>query len=124
MITVKHPSSSINANQEELIKKCSVENIRFHELQFSFGNAAHRYHQRGTQLATKLDFEDWIEGLEGPVKKDMIEKGFEKCKTFYPFTRHVRERNDLGFDAFVTELMGENEFSEYYALVNKTKGES
>lgn len=123
MIKVKHPVKEINVNQEQLINNFEADKRPFQELQLSFGNAAYRYHQKGTELATILDFEDWIQGLEDPMKKHMIQKGFEQCKTALPFTRHVQERNDLGFDSFVKELMGEDDYNKYLSYV-KNNGEN
>jgi hypothetical protein len=121
MIRVKHPSKEINVIQEELISSFEVEKRPFQELQLSFGNAAFRYHQKGTALATSLDFDDWIQGLDDPMKKHMIQKGFEQCKNALPFTRHVQERNDLGFDSFVKELMGEEDYNQYISYIEKIK---
>jgi hypothetical protein len=59
--------------------------------------------------------------LKIQMKKHMTEKGFEQCKKTYPFTRHVQERNDLGFDSFVKNLMNEQEYNEYLSYVRKTK---
>lgn len=43
----------------------------------------------------------------------MEAKGFEECKSILSFTRYVRERQDIGLEAFVRDLMGENDFNEY-----------
>jgi len=54
-----------------------------------------------------------LEGLSGNLKIDMEAKGFEECKSILSFTRYVRERQDIGLEAFVRDLMGENDFNEY-----------
>ncbi|PYF68498.1 hypothetical protein [Pedobacter nutrimenti] len=119
MIKVKHPLDECNINQENFINSLPEPKRRFKSLMFSHGNAAYRYHLKGFELSNKLDFEEWIEGLDdGAFKSDMKAKGFEKCKTVASFTRHVQERNNSGFDKFIENLMGTDDYKEYMSLVN------
>lgn len=119
MIKVKHPLEECNINQENFINSLSEPERRSKSLMFSHGNAAYRYHHRGAELSNKLDFEEWIEGLEdGAFKRDMRAKGFEQCKTVMGFTRHVQERNDSGFNKFVETLMGTEDYKEYMSQVS------
>ena len=89
----------------------------FHELMFTYGNAAYRYHERVSEHPPTLeDYNEWLDGLPENIRKGMSEKGFEYCKTTFPFTRYVNEKNDLGMDEFVKNLMGD-EFEEYKKLM-------
>ena len=54
-------------------------------------------------IREERDFNDWLEGLAGKIRKDMEKIGFEKCKTMFPFTRHVMERNDIGMDEWMKQ---------------------
>ena len=117
MIKVKHPLDTCNQAQENLIATCQEKDRRFHELMFTYGNATYRYHERVNEHPpTMEDFKEWLEGLPDNIRKDMNKKGFEYCKTSFPFTRYVNEKNDLGMDEFVKNLMGE-EFEEYKKFI-------
>lgn len=52
------------------------------------------------------DFEQWLDGLDGPFKKEMKELGYERCKSILSFTRFVREVNDIGMEEFVKKRNG------------------
>ena len=117
MIKVKHPLEKCNQEQETFIAACPEKDRRFHELMYSYGNAAYRYHERVSEHPPTLeDYKEWLDGLPENIRKGMSEKGFEYCKTTFPFTRYVNEKNDLGMDEFVKNLMGD-EFEEYKKLM-------
>lgn len=71
------------------------------------GNAAYIYHQLAdvakNKDSLKLYYEEWLQGLPSYIAVDMKKKGFEQCKSLFPFTRYVNERTDIGMDerAFV-----------------------
>ncbi|WP_207536301.1 hypothetical protein [Desertivirga arenae] len=113
MITVKHPLEECNRQQEEFLSKVSQEERRFHELFFAVGNASYLYYQRATDFDPSFtDFEEWLEGLSENVRLDMSKKGFEECKTVLSFRRYVNEKNDIGMEEYIENLMGE-EYQEY-----------
>jgi len=117
MIKVKHPLEKCNRTQESRIAECPEQDRRFQELMYSYGNAAYRYHERASDNnPTLTDYQEWLEGLPENIRRDMGQKGFEYCKTAFPFTRYVNEKNDLGMDEFVKNLMGD-EFEEYKKLM-------
>lgn len=117
MILVKHPLEECNRQQEEFISKASEKDRRFHELLFAFGNASYRYYQRTREFEPSLtDFEEWLEGLPENVRWDMSKRGFEECKTVLSFRRYVNEKNDIGMDEYIRDLMGD-EYQEYISLV-------
>jgi hypothetical protein len=118
MIKVKHPLESRNQQQEILIASCPQEQKRYHELLFNYGNATYRYHAQAiSHEPTEQDFQEWLEGLPEKIGKDMRQKGFEACKRILSFSRYVNEKNDLGLEAFVIELMGEDLYKEYQAIL-------
>jgi hypothetical protein len=45
--------------------------------------------------------------------QDMAAKGFEACRSVPSFTRYAQEKHDVGLEAYVRELMGEEEYKEY-----------
>lgn len=118
MIKVKHPLHKCNVAQEAMISQLPDEQRRYHELLFSYGNATYRYHERAIDSQpTHKDYEEWLEGLPHKVAVDMAAKGFEECRTILSFTRYVNEKNDIGMDEYVRELMGEKEYQEYKDLL-------
>lgn len=116
MIRVKHPLDKCNTMQESFIENVSEELKEFHSLMFSYGNASYLYHNLPVE-PTLQDFNEWLGGLDGNIKKDMEKRGFESCKSVLSFTRYVREKKDIGLDEFVKEKMGKEEYEKYKALL-------
>lgn len=120
MIGVKHPIELYNRQQNAAIDQLPGELQRYHELLFSYGNAAYRYHATAKEFhPTQIDYQEWLEGLPSHIAKDMKAKGFEECKTIVSFLRYVMEKNDIGMEAFVRDLMGDKEYQEYQILIAK-----
>jgi hypothetical protein len=120
MIKVKHPLDHCNISQEAFLKACPEKERRFNALQFTYGNIAYRYHQEAKEFnPTVQDFKHWLSGLPENMRQSMEEKGFEYCKTVYPFTRHVMEMNDIGLDEYVEQQMGAEDFAEYQRLLKE-----
>lgn len=116
MKKVKHPIPEVDLQQEIFLKNISEENRKYHSLLFSFGNAAYLYHEL-PHTPTILDYNEWLDGISDPVvKQNMREKGFEACKNILAFTRYVREKNDIGFDRFIEETMGEELYNKYKSV--------
>ena len=120
MIKVKHPLKKYNGSQAEFLATCPADQRRFHELLFAYGNSAYIYHQGAKDFEPDLkDFEEWLEGLPENIRISMRRAGFEDCKTMLPFTRYVMEKNDVGMEAFVKQMMGEQDYAEYKSLMIK-----
>ncbi len=119
MIIVKHPLEHCNQAQERMVGQAPAPLKRWHELMFSHGNATYRYHQRATGFEpTGEDWNEWLEGIEAEgFGRLMRQGGFEKGKRSLPFTRYVNEKNDLGMDEFVRQLMGQDEYEEYMRML-------
>lgn len=110
---VLHPLQQCQKSQAVFLASCPAQERRFHELMFSYGNAAYIYHQQARELnPTETDYQEWVEGLQENMRKDKQQKGFEQCKTVLSFTRYVMEKNDIGMEAFIIELMGMEDYSE------------
>lgn len=118
MIKVKHPLEKYRQDQEAFLASCPPEERRYHELLFSYGNATYHYHQEAQDHApTETDYQEWLEGLPPAMQPKMREKGFEECRTLLPFTRYVMEKNDVGMEAYVRELMGEEAYAAFKSMV-------
>ena len=118
MIKVKHPNPAKNKAQEAMLAQFPEAEKRFQELFFSYANAVYRYHQAAAaHEPSHQDYEEWLEGLPENVSRDMAAKGFEWCRTVLSFTRYVQEKNDVGLEAYVRGLMGDQEYQEHKALM-------
>jgi hypothetical protein len=51
------------------------------------------------------------------MRQSMEAKGFEYCRTIYPFTRHVMEKNDIGMDEYVRQQMDPVDYAEYQSFL-------
>lgn len=118
MIKVKHPIEELNLKQEDLLQNIPQEYKDYYSMLFSYGNGAVLYHSFPIE-PTIQDYEEWIKGLpEGNFKIDMHAKGFEFCKTILPFSRYIREKNDIGMDRFIIDKMGEELYHKYKLILD------
>jgi hypothetical protein len=104
IIYIKHPDETCNINQEKMLKSQNPEMKIFHTKMFNKMNATFQYYDQDI-LPNQEDFEEWLEGLEEPMKSDFRESGFESCKNQLSLRRYVLEKNDLGLDEFVNRLL-------------------
>ena len=120
MIKVKHPKESCNEEQAKLLRTCPKSMRRYHELAFNYGNAAYRYHFCAQQFnPTEEDYLMWLGGLPANIRNDMQQRGFDYCKTTLPFTHFVNEKNDVGMEEYIRDLMGNDLFTEYKSIIDK-----
>ncbi|RDC58671.1 hypothetical protein [Adhaeribacter pallidiroseus] len=122
MIKVKHPDEDCNQRQEAFLTQCPADQRRFHELLFTNGNIAYRYHQKARTFSpTVQDFEEWLEGLPPNMQQDMQQKGFEACQGILSFTRYVNEKNDIGLEEYIRLHMDPEDFTEYQSFLAQAK---
>lgn len=118
MIKVRHPLDHCNRTQEETVQQLPEDRRRFQELFYSYANAVYRYHQEAAaHNPTHQDYEEWLGGLTPGIASVMAEKGFKECQTMLSFTRYVQEKHDVGQEAYVRGLMGDQEYQEYKTLM-------
>jgi hypothetical protein len=120
---MKHPDPKIQRNQDSFIENCPDEDKEFHKRLFRTGNAAYIYHQQAASTSNKVSeeyFHEWLDGLPDNIKNDMQMKGFEACKTMFPFTRYVNERNDIGMDEWMKNHLSDDDFN-FWLNSAKTK---
>ena len=117
---VKHPNQDPQIAQEQILFEMAdnPKEQRFNELLFSYGNAAYRYHSdaRTMELNTVDLWKEWLTGLPEKVAADFKEMGYEQGQFAIPFTRYVMERSDVGMEAYVKELMGEDEYNDFQKI--------
>ncbi len=69
------------------------------------GNAAYCPHQLADGHLTKADFQHWLAGLAPRMRQAMATAGFAAAGSNWAFRRHVLERRDLGYAAFMQQLL-------------------
>lgn len=117
---MKHPNKKQQENQEKFLSKLPEEQREEHARLFRFGNAAYVYHQESEQLEpTKKDFEEWLTGLPENVRRDMIIKGFELCKSVLSFSRYVMEKNDIGMGEWMEQHLSKADYNEYLKIIDR-----
>lgn len=119
---MEHPNSECRKMQDEFLKNCPPEEREFHARLFRYGNAAYIYHQLvkapKNKDSLKMYFEEWLQGLPPNIAEDMKKKGFEQCKSLFPFTRYVNERADIGMRDWMKEHLSEEDYNYYIGLNN------
>jgi hypothetical protein len=65
----------------------------------------HYYHQTEP---TEDDYQDWLLGLPENLKKAMIAKGYQGCKSALSLQRHALERRDVGMNEFIRKLLNDD----------------
>lgn len=78
------------------------------------------YHKQPPVEPKIKDWEEWIEGLEEPMKSDFRKKGFGTAKTVLSFRRYYQEKNDYGMRDFMRDNLSK-EYFEYYMKMEKNK---
>lgn len=116
LYTMLHPNPDIQKRQEEFLKNCSDKEREFQAKLFRVGNAIYIYNTLAASTEEKKlaeYFNEWLETLPLPISEDMRKKGFEACKTAFPFTRYVNERNDVGLDEWLKENLSAEDYEFY-----------
>ena len=123
MVTHPHLDPQIAQAQVLLEMTETPKEQRYTELLFSFGNASYRYHSLADnmELNTKNLWEEWLAGLPAHMAANFAKEGYERGQSAIPFTRYVMERSDIGFDAYVKELMGEEDYAEFQKGIEDQK---
>jgi hypothetical protein len=118
MIKVKHPNEDNNLKQEEQLALLTGENKMLFSIMFSHGNASYRYYNQDIQ-PTIQDYEEWLTGLSDTLRTNMTTLGFEECRNMLSLRRYVIEKNDIGMEEFVKNLMGEEDYNYYLSLAQR-----
>lgn len=120
---MEHPNPECRKKQQEFLKNCPPEERELHARLFRCGNAAYVYHQLAkapqNKDSLKLYYEEWLQGLPSNIAEDMKKKGFEVCRTMFPFTRYVNERADIGMRDWMKEHLSEEDYNYYIELNNE-----
>lgn len=97
---------------------CPEQHRRFHQLLFSYGNVAYRYHSQAHRFTpTEQDWADYLEGCPEGFRQVMEGKGFEQGRCTLHFTRYFNEKNEGGKEQYLRRHMAPKDYHEYKALV-------
>ena len=122
---MEHPNEEQRNNQAKFLNECPPEQKEFHATIFRLGNAAYVYHQLAQETSEKtlkMYYAEWLEGLPDNIRKSMEKRGFDGCKTAFPYTRYVNERNDAGMDEWMREHLTPEDYRWYKAEPGTRKG--
>ena len=114
---MKHPNPMNQKYQEDFLNQCPEDMREYHARIFRIGNVAYRYHQLAATPSNEVlesYYAEWLEGLPANIREDMKKKGFNQCKTMFPFTRYVNEREDVGMEAWMKENLSEKDYEAYH----------
>jgi len=118
MIKVKHPDPKCNQQQEAFMTSCLQQHRRFHELLFTHGNIAYRYHSKAHKFEPiEQDWNEYLEDCQTGFRKIMVDMGFEQGRRVLPFTRYVIEKKDVGMDEYVRRCMDPQDYAAYMEMV-------
>ena len=84
------------------------------------GNAAYRYHQLADGHFTEADFQHWVAGLPPRMRQAMATGGFAATGSNWAFRRHVLERRDPGYAAFMQQLLSAEDWTFWQQQEDET----
>lgn len=106
-----HPLERLHQRQVQLLRELPAGERGSQAQLLRIGNAAYRYHQLAQDRLTKADFVHWLEGLPFRMQQAMATAGFEAAHSSWAFRRHVPERHDVGYVAFMKELLSAEDWA-------------
>ena len=111
LLYIRHPNPKLHANQTAFLERFSEPEKSEHAQLFRFGNASVLYYTNTDQTGpTEEDYTDWLSGLPDNIRKDMMLKGYERCKSIVSLQRHALERRDMGMSEFMRKLLNDEDF--------------
>jgi hypothetical protein len=111
LLVPRHPLPRLHEQQVESLQQLP-ETERAEQAQLlRVGNAAYRYHQLADGQLTEADFQHWLAGLPPRMRQAMATAGFAAAGSNWAFRRHVLERRDLGYAAFMQQLLSAEDWA-------------
>ena len=115
---MQHPNKKQRKHQAKVLADLPEEQREEHAQLFRFINAAYIYHTQAKAFnPTKEDFEEWLTGLPKNIRNHMEIIGFALCKDVVSFQRYVLEKNDIGMDKWMKNNLSENDYNDYWKLI-------
>jgi hypothetical protein len=107
----RHPHDKYHQSQLEFLQALLAEQRPYHARLFRLGNASYRYQQLAAGEVTEADYQDWLEGLPERMRAAVERKGFEKSKGSLGLRRHALERRDIGYAAFMQNILSPEDWA-------------
>lgn len=105
LLVPRHPLPRLHEQQVESLQQLP-ETERTEQAQLlRVGNAAYRYHQLADGQLREADFQHWLAGLPPRMRQAMATAGFAAAVNNWAFRRHLLERCDLGYAAFMQQIL-------------------
>lgn len=105
LLVPRHPHPRLHEQQVQALQQLP-ESERAEQAQLlRVGNAAYRYHHLADGQFTETDFQHWVSGLPPRMRQAMTTAGFAAASSNWAFRRHVLERRDVGYAAFMQQLL-------------------
>ena len=73
------------------------------------GTVANQY-MRQPVFPTEVNFKEWIDSLNEPMKSAFKEKGIEECRGVLNYRRFLLELEDNGMDEFMKSRLSAEDF--------------
>jgi hypothetical protein len=111
LLVPRHPLPRLHEQQVASLQQLP-ETERAEQAQLlRLGNAAYRYHQLADDHLTEAGFQHWLAGLPPRMRQAMATAGFAAAGSNWAFRRHVLERRDLGYAAFMQQLLSAEDWA-------------
>lgn len=106
-----HPLERLHQRQVQQLQELSAGERASQAQLLRIGNAAYRYHELAQDRLSEADFAHWLVGLPLRMQQAMAAAGFAAARNSWAFRRHVLERHDVGYVAFMKELLSAEDWA-------------
>ena len=111
LLIPRHPLPRLHEQQVESLQQLPETERAAQAQLLRVGNAAYRYHQLADGQLTEADFQHWLAGLPPRMRQAMGTAGFAAASSNWAFRRHVLERRDLGYAAFMQQQLSAQDWA-------------
>lgn len=111
LLVPRHPHPRLHEQQVQALQQLPAPERAEQAQLLRVGNAAYRYHQLADGHLTEADFQHWLAGLPPRMRQTMATAGFAAAGSNWAFRRHVLERRDLGYTAFMQQLLSAQDWA-------------
>ena len=111
LLVPRHPEQRLHEQQLQSLQQLPETERAAQAQLLRVGNAAYRYHQLADGQLTEADFQHWLTGLPPRMRQAMTTAGFAAAGRNWAFRRHVLERRDQGYAAFMQQLLSAQDWA-------------
>ncbi len=111
LLVPRHPHPRLHEQQVQALQQLPDPERTAQAQLLRVGNAAYRYHQLADGHLTEAGFQHWLAGLPPRMRQAMAAAGFAAAGSNWAFRRHVLERRDLGYAAFMQQLLSAEDWA-------------